>query len=36
MIGQRRFFDCPLSEKLFYTAFLLLMGIGYLMAVYQS
>lgn len=29
---QRRFYDCPLSEKLLYTAFLLLMGIGYLMA----
>ncbi len=29
---QRRFYDCPLNEKLLYTAFLLLMGIGYLMA----
>jgi len=28
----RRFHDCPVSEKLLYTAFLLLMGIGYLMA----
>jgi len=28
----RRFVDCPLSEKLLYTSFLLLMGIGYLMA----
>ncbi len=28
----RRFHDCPLSERLLYTAFLLLMGIGYLMA----
>lgn len=28
----RRFYDCPLSEKLLYTVFLLLMGIGYLMA----
>lgn len=30
--GQRRFHHCPLSEKLLYTAFLLLMGFGYLMA----
>ena len=29
---QRRLYDCPLSEKWLYTAFLLLMGIGYLMA----
>ena len=29
---QRRFYDCPLSEKLLYTAFLLLMATGYLMA----
>ena len=29
---QRRFHDCPISEKLLYTAFLLLMGFGYLMA----
>jgi len=29
---QRRFYDCSLSEKLLYTAFLLLMGTGYLMA----
>ena len=29
---RRRFHDCALSEKLLYTAFLLLMGIGYLMA----
>lgn len=29
---QRYFYDCPLSEKLLYTAFLLLMGIGYIMA----
>jgi len=29
---ERRFYDCTLSEKLLYTAFLLLMGIGYLMA----
>lgn len=31
-MGQRRFYDCGLSEKLLYTAFLLLMGVGYLMA----
>lgn len=31
-MGQRRFYDCGLSEKLLYTAFLLLMAIGYLMA----
>lgn len=31
-MGQRRFHDCPLSEKLLYTAFLLLIGIGYMMA----
>jgi len=30
---QRCFCDCSLSEKLLYTAFLLLMGTGYLMAV---
>ncbi len=29
---RRRFYDCGLSEKLLYTAFLLLMGTGYLMA----
>lgn len=29
---QRHFYDCGLSEKLLYTAFLLLMGTGYLMA----
>jgi len=29
---QRHFYDCPLSEKLLYTSFLLLMGTGYLMA----
>ena len=28
----RRFHDCSASERLFYTAFLLLIGIGYLMA----
>jgi len=28
----RRFYDCCLSEKLLYTSFLILMGIGYLMA----
>jgi len=31
-LQQRCFFDCSLSEKLLYTAFLLLMGTGYLMA----
>ena len=31
-LRQRCFYDCPLSEKLLYTAFLLLIGIGYLMA----
>jgi len=31
-MAQRRFHDCGLSEKLFYTAFLLLTGTGYLMA----
>jgi len=31
-MGERRFYDCPLSEKLFYTSFLLLMSAGYLMA----
>lgn len=30
--GERLFYDCSLSEKLLYTAFLLLIGIGYLMA----
>jgi len=29
---SRRFSDCPMAEKLLYTAFLLLMGVGYLMA----
>jgi len=29
---KRRFYDCCLSEKLLYTSFLILMGIGYLMA----
>jgi len=28
----RRFYDCPLSEKLLFTSFLLLVGVGYLMA----
>ena len=28
---QRRFYNCPLSEKLFYTSFLLLIGIAYVM-----
>ena len=31
-LKQRRFYDCPLSERLLYTSFLLLMGTGYLMA----
>jgi len=31
-VGCRRFCDCDLTEKLFFTAFLLLMGVGYLMA----
>lgn len=29
----KRFYDCTLSEKLLYTSFLLLIGIGYLMSV---
>ncbi len=29
---SRRFYDCTMSEKLLYTAFLLLVGLGYLMA----
>jgi len=29
---QRYFYDCPLSEKLLYTGFLVLVGTGYLMA----
>ncbi|HID81524.1 MAG TPA: hypothetical protein EYH06_10660 [Chromatiales bacterium] len=29
---QRHFYDCPLSEKLLYTGFLLIVGTGYLMA----
>ena len=29
---MRRFYDCSMSEKLLYTAFLLIMGVGYLMA----
>ncbi|WP_339847862.1 hypothetical protein [uncultured Halopseudomonas sp.] len=32
MKEQRRFYNCRLSEKLLYTAFLLLISIGYLMA----
>lgn len=32
VMRQRRFYDCGWSEKLLYTAFLLLMGTGYLMA----
>jgi len=29
----KRFYDCTLSEKLMYTSFLLLVGLGYLMAI---
>jgi len=29
---MRRFYDCAMSEKLLYTSFLLVMGVGYLMA----
>ena len=29
----RRFYDCTLSEKLLYTSFLMLVGLGYLMAI---
>jgi hypothetical protein len=29
---MRRFYDCSMSEKLLYTGFLLIMGVGYLMA----
>jgi len=32
-MAKRRFYDCNLSEKILYTSFLILMGIGYLMAV---
>jgi len=32
MTAERHFQDCTISEKLLYTAFLLLMGLGYLMA----
>ncbi len=31
-MAKRRFYDCNLSEKILYSAFLVLMGIGYLMA----
>ena len=31
-MSARRFYDCTTSEKLLYTSFLLLIGIGYLMA----
>ncbi|MDO8414138.1 MAG: hypothetical protein Q7S51_10165 [Gallionellaceae bacterium] len=31
-MAARRFYDCTVSEKLLYTAFLLLVGVGYLMA----
>ena len=33
MIKPKRFYDCTLSEKLLYSSFLLLIGLGYLMAV---
>lgn len=29
-MAQRRFYNCPLSERLRYTAFLLLMSIGFI------
>ena len=32
-MAWRRFYDCSVSEKLLYTAFLLLIGLGYLMAI---
>ena len=32
-MAKRRFYDCNLSEKILYTSFLILMGIGYLMAI---
>ena len=31
-MSSRRFYDCTMSEKLLYTSFLLLIGMGYLMA----
>lgn len=31
-MAARRFYDCTVSEKLLYTSFLLLIGLGYLMA----
>ncbi len=31
-LTRRRFYDCTMNEKLLYTAFILLMGLGYLMA----
>jgi len=31
-LSRRRFYDCTINEKLLYTAFILLMGLGYLMA----
>lgn len=31
-MAARRFYDCTVSEKLLYTSFLLLVGLGYLMA----
>ena len=32
-MAARRFYDCTVSEKLLYTSFLLLIGVGYLMAI---
>ena len=32
-MAWRRFYDCSVSEKLLYTSFLLLVGLGYLMAI---
>ena len=31
-MSAKRFYQCTLSEKLLYTSFLLLVGLGYLMA----
>lgn len=32
-MARRRFYDCSVSEKLLFTSFLLLIGLGYLMAI---
>lgn len=32
-MARRRFYDCSVSEKLLYTSFLMLIGLGYLMAI---